>query len=280
MDRDKQEASGSRVPGAQSIDRALDVLACFLDREEMGITELTQRTNLSASTTHRIVQALTVRGYLRQSTASDRYHLGPAAIVLGQAARRTHGLERALPALEDLGQLTGESVNLGLRDGDQVVVVLHVRSPQPLRFDQPVGTRRSLHSTSMGKALLAFAPGPHGPSAGGASGSGTGAGNMLPPVTANTITDPTEFAAHLDEVRRLGYSTDAEESVTGVSCLGAPILNAQGEAIAAIAVQGPTARLSLVDRSLLAKRVLRTAERIAESLELDPFGHLWGQSED
>lgn len=270
MAHDKQATTGAKVAGAQSIDRALDVLACFLERSELGITDLTQKTGLSASTTHRIVQALTVRGYLQQNIASERYHLGPAAIVLGQAARRTHGLERALPALEELGQLTGESVNLGLRDGDQVVVVLHVRSPQPLRFDQPVGTRRSLHSTSMGKALLAFAP---------ESIAGEQPGSLAP-MTTNTITDKTELAAHLEEVRRVGYSTDAEESVTGVSCLGAPILNSSGEAIAAIAVQGPTARLSLVDRALLTKRVLRTAEQIAESLELDEVGHLWGQTED
>ena len=254
-----------RVAGAQSIDRALDVLACFIDERDLGITELSRALELSPSTAHRIVQALVARGYLEQSPATERYHLGASAIVLGQAARSSFGLERAMPVLEELGQLTGESINMGLRDGDHVVVVLHVESTQPLRFDQPVGTRRSMHSTSMGKALLAFAP----------DRKTANFDDILQAATSRTITDADELRAHLDEVRKLGYSTDTEESLTGVSCLGAPVLNSAGDAVAAIAVQGPTARMSTVDRPLLGKQVARAANQIAALLSLemlDDFG--------
>ncbi|MGI9604874.1 MAG: IclR family transcriptional regulator [Acidimicrobiales bacterium] len=249
--------------GTKAIDRALSVLSSFVSYPEQGITDISGRTSLSPSTVHRIVRALVHSGYLEQNDETERYHLGHAAVILGQSARDSLGLERALPILEQLGAVSGESVNMGIRDGNQVVVVLRVESVQPLRFDQPPGSRISMHCSSMGKSLLAFSAEP-------------------PPdldfkqITSTTITSKKELEQQLAQTRELGYSIDDEESIEGVSCVGAPILNAEGNAVAAIAVQAPTVRMTESRRTALAEQAMAAAQEIRSVLRLDTLTALPG----
>ncbi len=255
------EQNGSAIPaGTQAIARTLNVLESFVDRRELGITELARRLDLSPSTTHRIVRALVARGYLEQDRDSERYHLGRSTIVLGQAGRRHLGLDQVLPILERFGAETGESVNMGLMDGHHVLVTLRVPSPQPLRFDQPVGSRIPLHCSSMGKALLAF---------NAQNGPQDLAGLEYAEVTANSIGSAEVLAEDLERVRERGHSTDVEESILGVSCVGAPVLDGSGRAAAAIAVQAPTARMSPERARHLAKRVIEVAAEVAATMHLD-----------
>lgn len=253
------KTNGASASGTQAIDRALEVLSSFVVEPEQGITELARRSELSPSTVHRIVRALVGAGYLEQNVETERYHLGHAAVVLGQSAGESLGFERALPVLERLGGETGESVNMGVRDGNDVVVVLRVESVQPLRFDQPPGSRISLHCSSMGKSLLAF-------------GKGGYSGLKLRPVTAFTITTKAALERDLDFAREHGFATDSEESIEGVSCVAAPILNAEGIAVAAIAVQAPTVRMPPERRDVLAKRVMAASEEIRETLGFRALG--------
>jgi len=108
--------------GTQAIDRALEVLSSFVDFREQGITEIAERTELKPSTVHRIVRALVTSGYLEQREDTDQYRFGHAALVLGQSAREALGFDLAMPILEQLGGETGESINMGVRDGNEVVV--------------------------------------------------------------------------------------------------------------------------------------------------------------
>jgi IclR family acetate operon transcriptional repressor len=253
--------TGKDAPaGTQAIGRTLNVLESFLDRRELGITELARRLDLSPSTAHRIVRALVARGYLEQDRDSERYHLGRSTIVLGQAGRRHMGLDQALPILERFGAETGESVNMGLLDGQHVVVTLRVTSPQPLRFDQPVGSRVPVHCSSMGKALLAFEA---------QNGPADLAQIPFTAVTSNSITSVEELLEDLDGVRGRGYSIDDEESILGVSCVGAPILDASGRAVAAMAVQAPTARMTPDRSTELGARIVVVAAEVARTMHLD-----------
>lgn len=255
-----QENAHAAPAGTQAIARTLNVLESFLDRRELGITELARRLDLSPSTAHRIVRALVARGYLEQDRDSERYHLGRSTIVLGQAGRRHLGLDQVLPVLERFGAETGESVNMGLMDGHHVLVTLRVASPQPLRFDQPVGSRIPVHCSSMGKALLAFEA---------QNGPQDLAKLDFAKVTANSIGSVEELAADLDAVRQRGYSTDDEESILGVSCVGAPVLDGAGRAAAAIAVQAPTARMNPERALELGERVIEIAAEVATTMHLD-----------
>jgi IclR family acetate operon transcriptional repressor len=201
------------------------------------------------------VRALVARGYLEQDESGGQYAFGYNAAVLGQVLRGRFGFDRVLPILERVAAETGESVNMGLLDGPSVVVAARVPSPQPLRFDQPVGTRLAPHCSSMGKSLLAFGA-PNGPASLDELD--------FHPVTDNTITSIDRFREELDLVRERGFSTDDEESIVGVSCVGAPILNRSGRAKAAMAIQAPTARLSPERAIELAKLVREVTAEISE----------------
>lgn len=239
--------------GTQLTHRTLDVLECFVERPERGVNEIARLTDLSPSTVHRLVDTLRARGYLEQDPETRRYRLGRSAAIWSEVVRRHLGFDRVTPLIEQLAEDTGESVNLGLLDGDEVVVALRASSPQALRFEQPVGSRLRPHCTSMGKALLAFARG------------GRALAETLPldPVTANTIADRRALLDDLDQIRSRGYSIDDEESIEGVSCVAAPILNLEGEAKAAMAIQAPAVRMSNERRLDLAGTVMSAAAEIA-----------------
>lgn len=225
-----------QVAGTQTIARSLSVLRVLRDAEEdVGVTEIARALGLNASTTHRILRALVAAGYVAQNAHSERYRLGREAFLLGHAARRTLGLEAAMPLLERLAEETGESANLVIRDGETGLVVLRAESRQPLRFTQNVGTQIQLNCTSSGKALLAF---------GGDYRAEVARLGDIRQLTPATLTSPRELLRDLEETRERGYSINRAERIPGVWGVAAPVLDAEGRAIAALAVQGPEVRVT------------------------------------
>ncbi|MGH3499718.1 MAG: IclR family transcriptional regulator [Nocardioidaceae bacterium] len=237
----------------------MKVLHAFRDtKTDLGIAQIADAVGLQPSTTHRIVRALVNEDYLAQDDRTQRYYLSRGAVLLGAAAHRTLGLSAARPVLERIGAHTSESVNLGVPDGTHALVVLRVESPLPLRFDQPPGTRVPLHASSMGKSLLAF---------GGDLDTYLDAvGGYLPRYTPKTITAIAQLRGETTRVRDRGYSTDYQESITGVHCVGAPILTPEGSARAALAIQAPAVRLSRHRIDDLVDDVLLAAKEIADLL--------------
>lgn len=229
-------ADDEQRSGAQTVERALSLLHCYeTERGELRLSDLAQRTGLSVSTAHRLVRTLCAGGLLMQNPATERYGLGPALVVLGRRAEEDLGYDRALPALRVLSELTGESVNLGIRAGAEVLVVLDVASSSPLRFDQPVGTRVPIHTSAMGKCLLAFSAHPSD-EVDGLPG--------LPRFTERTITDRAALLEVLADVRERGWALNDGERLDGVRTMAAPVLRHDGTAAGAVAVQGPSSRLT------------------------------------
>ncbi len=251
---DRTRGMASKDRGSQLTHRTLDVLECFVEAPERGVNEIARLTGLSPSTAHRLVGTLQARGYLEQDPHTRRYRLGRSAAVWSEIVRRHMGFHRVLPVLERLSEHTGESVNMGLLDGLEVVVTLRVASRQALRFEQPVGSRLSPHCTSMGKALLAFNP----------RGEALVDELDLSRITANTITDRERLLDDLAATRRRGYSIDDEESIVGVSCVAAAVLSVDGDAKAAMAIQAPTVRMDETRRGELATLVTSAAVEVAE----------------
>lgn len=244
------------VPGTQAIRRALAVLHAFADGDaEMSISELAEACHLSPSTTHRICRALMMEGFLQQNEANTRYSLGHAAVLLGQLAQRNYGLDRVLMLLEEVGEKTGESVNLGIRVGDVVMVLMRVESFHPLRFEQAPGTKVPLHASAMGKAFLAFSP--DAPVIIESLGP-------LERFTPTTICDPEALLGELERIREQGYSIDDEEGIVGVRCVGVPVLDRRGASVAAVAVQVPAPRLPKSRRAEITPLMLDLARKVAD----------------
>lgn len=245
--------------GAQSVERAAALLRALelAGATGVGITEVAHEVGLTVSTTHRLARALCAEGLAAQDSATGRYQLGPALVMLGQRAGQALGYDRLRPLLDDMVEATGESANLGILLGAEVLVVLDVASPQPLRFDQDSGTRVPAHTSAMGKVLLAFADDP------------AAAVAALPPLerrTERTITEPDQLLTDLVVARTRGWSLNDGERDSGVRAIAAPVRRVDGSVGAALALQGPALRLTDERLPQLAAEVLRTTALMAALL--------------
>lgn len=229
------ESAGSRPAGSvQSVDRALDLLECLAAaKEPLGIVDLAERTGLPQGTAHRLLQTLQARGYVRRSEAR-KYSIGRSAMRLSDAAQQS--LARgATPYLTELVALSGETANLAVLEGDDVVYVAQVSSPHTLRMFAEVGRHVQPHSTAVGKVLLSALPRDQALAIVGRTG--------LPPRTPATITGLDAFARELDLVAVQGWAADEEEQETGVRCVAVP-LQVGGLTLAALSVSGPADRFA------------------------------------
>jgi IclR family transcriptional regulator, acetate operon repressor len=245
--------------GAQSVERALSVLRNVeADDTGVGLTELAQRTGLTSSTTHRLARTLTEAGLLFQDPRTERYQLGPALVVLGRNAEQRLGYRQALPLLEELASATGESINLGIRAGNEVRVVLDIASRQPLRFSQEAGSRFPMHVSAMGKCLLA--------NGGDIEDQINRLGDLVR-ATHRTITDRDQLRQELELARERGWALNDEERNPGVRAIAAPVLRPGGGVIGAVAIQGPTVRITDERLPELAAMLDKTTNRIAPLLD-------------
>ena len=143
--------------------------------------------------------------------------------------------EEALEVLEALVAKTGETGHLGVRDGDHVVYVEKIESPQVVRLRSRVGLIAPLHSTALGKVLLAYEKDEEVEElfAGGVA-----------PRTANTITALGEFRDELSAVRERGYAVDDGENEASIRCVAAPVFDYTGGIVASVSISGPEYRVS------------------------------------
>jgi len=225
-----------RRTGSQAVERALTLLRSFeVGPPTRSLSQLAQGTGLSPGTTHRLLRALCSAGLLQQDRLTERYGLGPGLVPLGSRAADALGISAVRPVLESLAATTGESVSLGVRDGDDVLVLVCMPSAERLRFDQGVGTRVPAYASAMGKVLLAFDPYPD---------EAVRSLPRLAKLTGSTITSRTVLGRVLKETRARGWAINDEEREPGVRTVAAPVRAADGSAVAAVAVQGPSLRMT------------------------------------
>ena len=221
------DSTKSATGGVQSLERAFDLLERMADAGgEVGLSELSASSGLPLPTIHRLMRTLVVCGYVRQQ-ANRRYALGPRLIRLGESASRLLGTW-ARPYLARLVEETGETANMALLDGDEIVYVAQVPSKHSMRMFTEVGRRVLPHSTGVGKALLANTPDNEVRALLARTG--------MPAATEKTITTPDGFLAALEDVRRLGYAIDDNEQEIGVRCLAVSVPNSP--TAAAISISG------------------------------------------
>jgi DNA-binding IclR family transcriptional regulator len=203
---------------------------------ELGVSELARRLRLGKSTVHRLVTTLAAEHLLEQAPESGRYRLGLAVYDLGAALSTHFDLHEAvMPPLVELRNRTGETVQVAVLDGREVVYVERLDSPNTLRLFLEVGRRNWAHSTGTGKVLLAHLP--------EAELNRLLDGWVLEARTPHTILDPRRLYKELREVRRLGYAHNLNESEVGVLSAAAPIRDRSGRVVAAMSVAGPGQRM-------------------------------------
>jgi IclR family acetate operon transcriptional repressor len=227
------EDPGARpASGVRSLERAFELLEHLADAGgQLALTELAEVSGLPMPTIYRLMRTLVNRGYVRQD-ASKRYALGPRLIRIGETAGRLLGAW-AQPSLAKLVDEVGETANMAVLDGDEVVYVAQVPSRHSMRMFTEVGRRVNPHCTGVGKALLAQLPESAAEEIVGRTG--------MPVRTAHTITDPARLLAELARIRKLGYALDDEEQEIGVRCVAVPLIGTP--TLAAISISGPQGRL-------------------------------------
>ncbi|TDC07080.1 IclR family transcriptional regulator [Nonomuraea longispora] len=233
----------------QSVERALDVLEALAEHGgEAGLSEIAARTGLPYGTIHRLLQTLLARGYVRQES-DRRYALGGGLVRLGGIAESMVGVW-AQPYLARMVELSGETANLAVLEGDFIVYVAQAPSPRRLRMFAEVGRRVLPHSTAVGKVLLSGRPASQAVAVFERTG--------MPRRTPNTITELTAMLAELEQVRSRGYAMDLGEEELGVHCLAVPVWDG-GRVVAAMSVSGPAERIDGLDRDELAEGLRKIA---------------------
>jgi IclR family acetate operon transcriptional repressor len=244
----------------QSLDRALDLLEALASADELGVSEIAARTGLVPSTAHRLLGTLVARGYAAQSPASGRYLLGYKLLELtsGLQDRLQRLRTAARPHLEAIQRETGETTNLVVLEGKDVVYVDSVSGTRSVRLFTEIGRAIPAHTSGAGKALLAWRD-----PADVASLLGDA---PLAPSTPKTLTTLEALEDDFVRIRRRGYSTDNEEHELGVACVATPILDHTGLPMAAISVSGPTPRILHADTADMAGVLREHAAEVSSAL--------------
>jgi IclR family transcriptional regulator, acetate operon repressor len=214
----------------QSAERALALLTSFDDsRLELGVSEMAQVIGVHKSTASRLAAALERAGLLARS--GRRYRLGLEVIRLGALALRGSDIVASMqPAMEKLSQQTGETVNLAVADGDDVLNVAEVPSTYILSCSGGwIGRRTRPHAVANGKVLMAHGALP--------------VPGQLERYTEQTITSHEALQAELATIVELGYATAAAELEDGLVAVAAPVFDGTGRCVAALSVSGPAYRM-------------------------------------
>lgn len=233
------------------------ILELFNDRRPaLTMSEIAEHTGLNRATSYRFCQTLLQLGYLEEAD-ERRLRPGLKAVSLARAALSSHELpDLALPHLRALRSATGETVNMALLDGADVVYVSRLLSDDLLALRLFVGSRLPAYASSLGRAILAHLP--------EEEVQALLDSQHLEAFTEYTIVNRTRLMAELRRIRRRGYATNNQELVLGISGVAAPVFDVSGRPVAAI-------NLSLTrvpDRaevdSVLAPRVVETAQAISD----------------
>ena len=220
----------------QSLDRALEILRLLGSEPEMRVTDLARRLEVHKSTVFRLLSTLQEHGLVEQNPTTEKYRLGYGLVRLAGAVVAELDLARASRSvLQELATRTGETVNLAILQGDQVVNIDQIAAPNLVVNVNWVGKQTPLHATSNGKVLLAYLT---------EDERRRLLDRSLPRLTPRTITDPRILEKQLHRVLTDGYAFTLEELELGLNAVAAPVYAADGRVQAAVSVAGPSYRVT------------------------------------
>ncbi len=224
-----------RGESASSIGRVFAILAAVGESGQTGISELSQRLGMSKTTVHRVMQTLKALGYVTQEVETERYRLTIRLFELGAKALESVDLVREADVeMRRIAQATREAVHLGAFDEDSIIYIHKIDADYGLRMQSRIGRRNPLHSTAIGKVLLAWM-------------DPADAREVLSHVefrksTPKTLSSAEAVLSILPHVREQGYGEDNEEQEEGLRCLAVPVFDRFGRVIAGLSISFPTMR--------------------------------------
>lgn len=227
----------------QSLDRAMLILSILEQKNTASVTEIAEELSVSKSTVSRLMETLKKHDMVQVDLATKKYRLGFRILYLGEGVKRNINIiATARPFLSKLYDELDESVHLCAFNNDAVYVVDQVQSNKIYNLSATVGMTEPLHSSSVGKCILAFR-------------SPIIVARLLKdyPLTAytpKTITNSNNLMQHLATIRDQGYAIDDEEITLGVRCIAAPVYNYRGDVNYSLGVSGTTNNIkpSTIDR--------------------------------
>jgi len=245
----------------EALSRGLQVLEVFSEASPcLTLTEIASAVGLDKSTAFRFVYTLEKLGYLERDPETKQYRPGLQVLRLGFTALNSLEMAQiAQPHLKALSAECGETTNMAVRDGAEIVCVARNKTHQIISANLQVGSRLPVHCTCMGKAQLValsrrelsdlLGEGPY------------------PKMGPNTITTLDALVAELDKVRQQGYAVNDEELAAGLRSVAAPVRHRNGEIVAAINISIPAARAPCQElEQVLAPMVVKTAREISRAV--------------
>ncbi len=246
-----KEGSNS-IQVIERLARLLDAIAGHGDPVSLKI--LSAETGLHPSTAFRILSSLAEHGFVERSGRGN-YQLGVKLMQLGSRVNSGVDIRKiALPLMEKLRDHLGETVNLTVREGDEVVYIERSVAKRMIKVEQVIGSRAPLHVTAVGKLMLG--------DQGEAACRSYAKRSKLPAYTKHTHTKVTTLVQDCLAAIKRGYSFDNEEAELGVGCIGTLICDASGHAVAGLSVSAPIERR----RDEWIAQVMETSMRISKQL--------------
>lgn len=243
----------------KSLDRAMEVFEYLSEQQGKSLSTLASETGQSPATLYRILTTLEGRGLVEFNPEAQVWDIGPRAFVIGaRFLRRTSLVDRARPILRKLMERTGETANLGIQKGAHVLFLSQVETHASIRAFFPPGTLSPMHSSGIGKALLAEMDDDRLVR--------TLSGVDLEEFTPNTITGLDALRQDLGAIRKRGYSIDEEERNIGMRCIAASVFDMTQDAVAGISVSGPTSRVDVPNTAELSAAVRDAARELSSAI--------------
>jgi IclR family KDG regulon transcriptional repressor len=246
-----------------SVDKALSIVELLMRRgEPLTARAIAEQAGINRTTTHRLLNALIHRGWIEKPPGTASYRLGLKFIALAHVGSLSRNfLEEVRPAMEHLSRLSRETVHLGVLDGYEVLHIDKIESLERVGIASKIGSRGTIHTTGLGKALLAA-----GPDDVVEDYLAYATGDQAPV----RIADPDAFRAEIARTRQRGYSVDDEEDSIGVRCLGVAVRGAGGTPLFAISLTGPSPRFTRERVEAYAPEVVATARALSRQLGWEP----------
>jgi DNA-binding IclR family transcriptional regulator len=237
----------------QSVERAIAILRCFEDREELGVTEISTLVGLNKSTAFGLINTLRNEKLLQADERSGKLRLGLGLLRLSENVK--HDLRNICSSyINQLLFTTKETVNLAIRDGDNAIFIEKKESPQIMRISTTVSQPIPLYCTAAGKAILA------------------GLEDIeiddylkrvqLTPFTEKTVRSTTALWEQLRRIRTEGCAFDEEELAYGIICVAVPLIGSNKKIAGGISVTGPSVRMTGAKQTEVKELLLKAAGEI------------------